>query len=120
MGGKEGKDWQAANRALQCLVNGYIAQDDAKEAVEAAKELRDMLEASENPKAEAGASLVLCQAHCAAGSFDLAAQSAKAASEIAYKEDDEFLEASALDQLTLVYMDSGKYEKAAHSAESAR
>lgn len=117
---KESKDWDAANRALQCLVNGYVGQDDVKAAVDVARDFRDMLDASGNSKAEAAACLVLSQAHCAAGSFDLAASAAKAASEIAYKEDDEFLEASSLDQLTLVYMDSGKFEKAAHAAENAR
>lgn len=113
-------DWDGLNVALQSLVAANIAQDEAKTAVDLAKDIREMLESSGHTKAEASACLILSQAHNAAGSPDLAAAAAKAASEIAYQEEDEILEANALDQLTSVYMDSGKFEKAARASEQSR
>lgn len=118
---QDGKDYDGINNALQCAVNAMLAQDDGeRDAVEKAKEVRDMMEASGNPQAEATTCLILSQAHNAAGSTELAAAAAKAATEIAYQQDDEVLEANALDQLTAIHMDSGKYEKAARAAEQSR
>jgi len=62
----------------------------------------------------------LSEAYCADGNYDPAAAAAKAASEIAYQEDDEKLEAEALDSLTTIYMEAGKFEKAGRTAEQAR
>ena len=51
---KDAKAWDAANKALQSVVNAYIAQEDAKKAVDVAAEMRDMFDSSSDAKAEVG------------------------------------------------------------------
>lgn len=114
------KSWTEVAQSLKSLVEAYIASDEAAEAVAVSKEIREILEKSGDAKAECSALLVTAQAQSAAGAPDLASAAAKMAGEIAYQEEDEYLEGLSLDVLCDVYMNAEKYEKAARAGEQAR
>lgn len=116
----EQKNWTIVASALKHLVDAHVANDQVKDAVDIAKDMREALEKAGDAKAEAAACLALSQAHIAGQNYDLAATAAKAAAEAAYQEEDDNLEGLALDMLTDVYMRAEKYEKAARAGEQAR